>query len=133
MRIKVRWSILVGVAIVAPVVTAAPRPVRCSVGALLQNPEGYHYPLDDIRRFVTEADVVVRAVAFGSVDGLPPDPNDWPNRGGRGVVFQTIEILRGTVDGASLTMPGVLVDNDDFNTGPVPYRIVRNAGQRGDC
>ena len=133
MGVMALWFMLVGVAVAAPLAAAAPRPARCSVSTLRHNPEGYHYPLQDIRRFVSEADIIVRVVALDSVTGLPSDPAHWPNRDGRGVVFETLEILRGPLDGAQLTMPGGLADRDDFNTGPVPYRIVRRAGQRGDC
>jgi hypothetical protein len=127
-----KWMMLTGVAIVAPGL-AAPTPFLCSVSTLRHNPEGYHYPLEDIKRFVAEAEIIVRAVAVDSVDGLVAEPADWPRQEGRGVVLRVVETFRGTLQVASLTMPGVLVARDDFNEGAVPYRIVRRAGQRGDC
>ncbi len=127
------WFMLVGITVAVPLATATPEPVRCSVGTLYHNPEGYHYPLQDIQRFVREADIIVRVVARDSVTGFLSDPDHWPNRDGHGVIFEIREILRGPFDGARLMMPGMLVDRDDFNPGPVPYRMVRRTGQRGDC
>lgn len=100
----------------------------CSVGALRNNPEGYHWPLDRIHRLVDDTDVIVRAVAVDArID--PEDPNGiWGQ-----VRFQATETIRGVVGEAELEFFGRLVDQDDFNPGDVPYRIVRRAGQRGDC
>jgi hypothetical protein len=49
------------------------------------------------------------------------------------VRFEITEVLRGSVQDRQLTLQGTLVDGDDFNPLPVPYRMVRLAGQRGDC
>lgn len=101
---------------------------RCSVEALRNNPEGYHWPLNRIQQLVDDADVIVRAVA---VD-LRIDPED-PNGIWGQVHFRVTETLRGTVGEEELDFFGRLVDENDFNLGEAPYRIVRRAGQRGDC
>ena len=132
----IRWTILIGAALavsgsVPPVV-----PRRCSVETLRGNPEGYEYPLESVRGFVAQAEHIVRAVALDSVAGVRPDPlgDGPPGRGpGTRVSFRVVERLRGAAGSDSLVMPGVLVQYDNYNAGTVPYRIVRSAGQRGDC
>src|SRR5687768_990461 len=130
----IRWIILASIGIAAVRPALAPTALRCSVSTLRSNPEGYHYPLEHIRGFVAGAEVIVRAVALDSAAwsapaGLPHSPN----RGSAGVTFRIVESLRGSLPAESLVLPGVLVPRDDFNPGAVPYRIVRMAGQRGDC
>jgi hypothetical protein len=104
-----------------------PEPTRCSVGALRQNPDGYHWPVADIERFAAEADVVIRAVAHGVETDAAGD------RYASTVRFRTVEVLAGAPDGRDLVFPGIIVDHADFNEGSVPYQIVRTAGLRGDC
>jgi hypothetical protein len=127
-------TILAGVAIAAGWAVSASTPVRCSVGTLRANPEGYHWPLDDIKRFVATADVIVRATALDSVPwSAPAGRPASPDRGHSAVKFRIVETLRGRLPADSLVLPGILVSRDDFNAGAVPYRMVRSAGQRGDC
>jgi hypothetical protein len=66
-----RWIILAAIAM-ASAQRVAPTPVLCSVGALRSNPEGYQYPLEDVRRFVAEAEIIVRAIALDSVAWTAP-------------------------------------------------------------
>jgi hypothetical protein len=110
--------------------TAAPEPVRCSVLQIRHNPEGHFYPLEDIRRFVAETDVIVRAVAL---DASPLETSSKTALNDRRIVFRSIEVLRGALDGTRFVVGGVLVDRDDFNLGAVPYRMVRSSGGRGGC
>ena len=128
------WMILAAIAMASAQPVVAPTPLRCSVSTLRSNPEGYQYRLEDVRRFVADAEIIVRAVALDSVAwSAPAGVPHSPNRGGAGVTFRMVETLRGSLRTDSLVLPGVLVPRDDFNTGAVPYRIIRRAGQRGDC
>jgi hypothetical protein len=49
------------------------------------------------------------------------------------VHFEVLEVLKGESVAQEVTVAGALVEGDDFNRSIVPYRIVRSAGQRGDC
>lgn len=118
-------------------------PLMCSIQTLTEQPD-YLYPVSHIRQMVRDAEVVVRAVA---VDSLPRSPADsmtlsevispgFPESIVAGlpeIRFRSIEVLRGTFPAAAFTYRGIVTDEDDFNTLPVPYRMVRSAGQRGDC
>lgn len=104
-----------------------PEPILCSVGPLRQNPDGYHWPVADVERFVAEADVVVRAVA------VAVETDAGNDRYASTVRFRTVEVLAGANDRGDLVFPGIIVDRSDFNEGSVPYQMVRAAGQRGDC
>ena len=69
--------------------------------------------------------VLVRAIGYeesqrGTSDGLM-------------VRFEVIERLRGDDSGSRISVPGRLVENDDYNHGSVPYTNVRPAGNRGSC
>lgn len=98
---------------------------RCSV-RVLRYQDGYRYTEGQIRQFVWETDAVVRAVAVDSIAALPYEYRGW-------VRFRPTEILRGPFPNREFWLQGDLVDGDDFNQDPVPYRVVRPAGQRGDC
>ena len=105
----------------------------CSVSTLRNQP-GYQYTVEQVRGFVIEADVIVRASVMGYT---PPDPSEYLGplrRGDLGTVrLGVIEVLRGSEPEEDLTVPGRIVEEDDFNPDPVPYRMVRRSGQRGDC
>jgi hypothetical protein len=105
-------------------------PVRCRVGALHveYNPERV-WPVEDVRGFVREASAVVRAVATRA-EARPLTPGSEPGWGT--VHFRVVETIRGSVP-AELSLEGRVVDQDDFNSGSVPYRFVRSSGTRGDC
>jgi hypothetical protein len=104
-------------------------PERCSVGPLRNNPEGYFWPLERIRDFVTSAEVIVRVRADRTSDASEPRSRyDIPTE----VHFTVLEVLRG-VPPSELKVVGVLVERDDYNRGAVPYRTVRPSGQRGSC
>lgn len=98
---------------------------RCSVEVLWYQ-DGYRYTEGQIRQFVRETDAVVRAVAVDSIAALPYEYRGW-------IRFRPTEILRGPFPNREFWLQGSLVDRDDFNQDPVPYRMVRPAGQRGDC
>ena len=106
----------------------------CSVRELRDSP-GYEYRSERIAEFVRQADVIVRARAIGADSVIL----EWEQSGVRrrtgfpGVRFEVLERLAGDSVPDSLTLSGRLVDSDDFNSNPVPYRIVRRAGQRGHC
>jgi hypothetical protein len=104
---------------------------RCSVGPLRHNPEGYFWPLADMRGFVDSADVIVRARATRLIE----TERRAAGLGHRNtaVEFEPLEVLRGDSALEPLQIAGGIVQNDDFNGTAVPYRIVRMAGQRGDC
>ena len=106
-----------------------PPPVVCSVGELRESP-GYRYRVERIREFVDSATVVVRAVAVRA-EATPPARSGFPSAST--VSFAIEERLRGAELPDRLRLPGVLVEQDDFNRGPVPYTIVRPSGQRGSC
>lgn len=102
---------------------------RCSVGTLRTNPEGYFWPLHNIERFMADADVIVRARA---------ERASFSRERGAGstqatdIEFNILETIKGEAP-VDLRIPGRFVKEDDFNNGPVPYRIVRPSGQRGSC
>lgn len=98
---------------------------RCSV-TVLRYQDGYRYTEGQIRQFIRETDAVVRAVAVDSIAALPYEYRGW-------IRFRPLEILRGPFPNREFWLQGSLVDRDDFNEDPVPYRVVRPAGQRGDC
>ena len=105
--------------------------VRCSVGALRSNPEGYIWPLPSIRAFVDEAELIVRAkaIGLGPAQALPL----FGRTKDTSIQFEVQEVLKGDRSLTELFVPGDSTALDDFNRGGVPYRIVRSGGQRGTC
>jgi hypothetical protein len=53
--------------------------------------------------------------------------------GAHTVTFLAVEWLRGKADSDTIVLRGIAVERDDYNPLPVPYQMVRPAGQRGDC
>lgn len=49
------------------------------------------------------------------------------------VEFKVEEVLRGADVPASIALGGSLVNWDDFNETPVPYKLVRSSGRHGSC
>ncbi|MBP6444776.1 MAG: hypothetical protein KA267_12185 [Gemmatimonadales bacterium] len=82
---------------------------------------------------VASARVILRARA-DSATAAPRSARAGPGPRG-GVQFTVLEVI----DSGGLTIPatlrllGQLSDNPDFNTRPVPYRLVRGDGLRGAC
>lgn len=111
-------SALFTTAVLAVAHPAPPLPA-CSIGELRQSP-GYRWRVERIEEMVDSASRIVRARAV-TVDSLA-----------RTITFQPLEWLRGSTVPA-VSLPGIAVERDDLNAGPVPYQIVRSAGQRGDC
>ena len=105
----------------------------CRLAVLVEQP-GYLYTVAQIREMVDEADVIVRAVAVDSARLEELESNRYPFQTYQfRIDFRTTEVLRGPLPDSVFTLPGSVVDLDDFNTLPVPYRMVRSSGQRGDC
>jgi len=104
----------------ALILMMARSPSSCSVSELRSSP-GYSYRIDRIRQFVDSASVILRAKALAT------------STGDTHVRFEILEHIRGPDSLSHLELRGVLVARDDFNSGTVPYQIVRPAGQRGDC
>lgn len=78
--------------------------------------------LDYVR--MADAIVHVRAQALGQ------GPHEYDSTGaptGR-IVFEIVNVLQGTGIGASLTLPGFLLLEDNYNPGPVPYSSSRAWG-----
>ena len=73
--------------------------------------------------------MVVRVRAGGYLPGTPTRPpayQDW-------VRFDVLEVVKGPRSVREVVLQGALVGESDFNERPVPYGMVRAAGQRGSC
>jgi len=105
-------------------------PERCSVRGPFAE-AGYQWPDSQLEGFIQDAEVIVRVTALDELPGtreLSGKEIYWPR-----VRFQIDEIYKGALPADTLSLQGALVEGDDFNTGTVPYRIVRPSGQRGSC
>lgn len=111
---------MVGTILPALILMMARSPSVCSVSELRSSP-GYKYRVDRIREFVDSASVIVRARALAA------------STGDTHVRFEILENIRGPDSLSHVALRGVLVARNDFNSGTVPYQMVRSAGQRGDC
>ena len=112
--------------VVLPIIGATVMPhgaaSACSTVELRYS-KGYTYRPERIGDFVDSAQVIVRAVAssLDSSGGLPI------------VTFTAVEWIRGGLEVGTLRAAGIFVNRDDFNSRPVPYTMVRGAGQHGSC
>ena len=117
----------------APTTTA---PDACSVREL-RNSFGYRYRVERIEEFVDSATLIVRARAERAESLVRSRPASATRPETTYTVpavrFTVLETLRGQLPDGGLALVGTLVDHDDFNPLPVPYQMVRMAGQRGDC
>ena len=104
-------------------------PGTCSVGELRQN-DRYEYRVERIREFIDSASVIVRARA---VSTLVPASSSAGGDADPRVTFEILERIREPDSLRRIVLRGIGVLNDDFNRDTVPYRMVRPAGQRGDC
>ena len=122
--VRVRAATYLPLAAALAALAALPpaRAAACSVRELRTSP-GYAYRLERVADFVDSAEVIVRARVVGA------DSAD----GGRVVTFEPLEWMRGGASAGPLRVGGTLVEHDDYNPQPVPYTMVRPAGQRGDC
>ena len=110
-------ALLLSIAIVGlPVPPAIP----CSIGELRESP-GYQYRIDRVAENVDSAARIVRVRAIRADSGAST------------VTVLAVEWLRGKENSDTIVLRGVAVERDDFNALPVPYQMVRPAGQRGDC
>ena len=94
--------------------------VRCSVQDLRESSD-YMWRVERVEANVDSATRIVRVRAIGA------------DSAAHTISFEQLEWIRGTPSTDRLVLPGVVVDTDDFNTHPVPYRTVRPSGQRGSC
>ena len=95
----------------------------CSVGEL-RNSRDSQYRIERVRQFLDSAEVIVRAKALSTFQ----DGGFWSR-----IRFEVVERLRAPDSLKHVDLRGSVVLHDDFNQLPVPYRMVRPAGQRGDC
>ncbi|HLK67626.1 MAG TPA: hypothetical protein VKU19_29520 [Bryobacteraceae bacterium] len=81
---------------------------------------------------VRDAAAIVRATAVEYA--VPPGDPSIVTTGvpDSRIRFQVVETIRGTAI-ASVTLPGYLVEQDDFNDRQPPYTFVRPNGRRGSC
>ncbi len=82
-------------------------------------------PATGAARLIAGATAIVRARVIETGD-----------RAKSNVRLETLEVLKAPASvtfPASLTVHGVIVANDDYNPGSVPYAQVRRAGLRGTC
>ena len=103
-------------------------PGTCSVVELRENAR-YEYQVERIRQFIDSASVIVRARAVSTLLTAGSARGDGDPR----VAFEILERIREPDSLQRIVLRGIGVLNDDFNRDTVPYRIVRPAGQRGDC
>lgn len=78
------------------------------------------------------AEVIVRATAVRRVAPAAPS-SDIMAAAYSGVEFKVEEVLRGADVPAGIALAGSLVDFDDLNETPVPYKLVRKGGRGGSC
>lgn len=116
-------------ALLASLTLAVTFPPACSVRELRGSPS-YQWSAERIGHFVDSADVIVRAKAVAP-DRFPVTFRD-STRFYPGVRFEIVDALRGQAP-ERLVLFGDTVSTDDYNPLPVPYRMVRRSGQRGDC
>jgi hypothetical protein len=88
--------------------------------------------VNEVRRFVREAQVIVRARADSLDDGFE-DQHLLVGGPPSSVHFTVLDVIRGDLPLTQLQLAGVFSGRDDFNPAPVPYQIVRPSGQRGNC
>jgi hypothetical protein len=83
-------------------------------------------PVPTPQELVAQAEVIVRVRA---------QPGDDPgSRNARVLVlFDVLDVLKGTLSRPVLGFPGYFEAFDDFNRGGVPYTRVRRGGLYGDC
>ena len=85
---------------------------------------------------VRTADVIVRVVAVRQRTGAAADSVGLDGNAFRPFLawleFDVVEVLKGGDVPAKLYVPGNLVEEDDFNTGRVPYRYPRSVASGGN-
>jgi len=80
---------------------------------------------------VQQADLILRAIAVEYA--VAPNPNErTTGEPDSRIRFKVLEVIRGGPQ-SELILPGYLMDTDDFNDHPSPYRFVRPTGRRGSC
>lgn len=73
--------------------------------------------------------VRARAIGLGPAQDLPL----FGRTMGKSIEFEIHEVLKGDRDRSRLFVPDDSTTQSDFNSGAVPFRIVRSNGQRGNC
>lgn len=98
-------------------ILAAARPITACIGPPPLEPSA----------LITRAEVIVRATALYREELEPSFSSSMPIR------FKVEEVLKGEALPATLAIGGALMEVDDFNDHPAPYKIVRPGGRRGGC
>ena len=84
------------------------------------------------REMVSGADAIVRAIAV-EYSVPPSQPDVWTSGVPDSKIrFHVVENISGSAL-ADFSIPGYLVDKDDFNDQPSPYEFVRPGGRGGSC
>ncbi len=86
-----------------------------------------------ITDIVENADAIVRAVAAEYT--VPPASRKMAIAGmpDSRIRFKILEVVRSSGTGPEVTLPGYLVNHDDFNDHRPPYKFVRPNGLAGSC
>jgi hypothetical protein len=96
------------------------------------------YPCEIPQKEVSSMEMVKQADAIVRVNAVeyaiaPQDPNVFTNGEPDSMIrFKVLEVIRGRMS-RELTLPGYLVDEDDFNLRQPPYNVVRPNGLSGSC
>jgi hypothetical protein len=78
------------------------------------------------------ADIIVRATASNYI--VSPDPVVRTTGVPESTVeFKIEEAIRGVDVPNTIVLNGYLIDRDDYNDGPLPYKFVRPGGRGGSC
>jgi len=108
---------------------SAPTGVLCSIE------EGDSSRDAQVRQMIRSADAIIVAVARRPATAaelrFAPGAFGQPVRDG--VVFGTVQVLRGKPVPDTLVIEGELTERDDFNAYGAPYPAVRPSGERGSC
>lgn len=91
-------------------------------------------PTESAKEVVRTADVIVRVVAVRHRTGAAADSLGLEHGDFIGWLdFQVVEVLKGKNVPAMLYIRGYLMESDDFNSGPLPYRFMRSNAYGGGC
>lgn len=111
---------MIGVAFTLAVLGNFGSAAPCSVRDLQESPD-YMWRIERVEANVDSATRIVRVRAVRA------------DSAGHTISFEPEEWIRGAASPELIVLPGIAVDEDDFNTHAVPYRTVRPSGQRGSC
>lgn len=88
-----------------------------------------------VQGMVRSADAIIVAVAqrAATANELSLAAGVYGGPVSGGVVFNTLQVLRGKSVPDTVVIEGELTERDDFNAYGVPYPAVRPSGERGSC